>query len=62
MSNEYQEAIITRASEKSPGAKSKVIAVRLTGEVYQDLHRAAELAGVKTSDLVRAAVEEFVRG
>lgn len=61
MLNDYQAAVILRASEKSPGAKPKVVAVRLTSEVYQDLYRAAELAGVKTSDLVRAAVEEFVQ-
>ena len=61
MLNDYQAAVILRASEKSPGAKPKVVAVRLSDEVFNALAVQAELAGVKTSDLVRAAVEEFVQ-
>lgn len=61
MLNDYQAAVILRASEKSPGAKPMVVAVRLSVDVHSALAIQAELAGVKLSDLVRSAAEEFVQ-
>lgn len=57
--SELRDAILARASKPSK-AVAKVVAVRIKGETYEKLSAAAADAGVKPSDLVRAAIEEFV--
>lgn len=52
------DSILARAS-KPTKAVTKVIAVRVQGQTWTVLNEQAELAGVKPSDLVRAAVEQF---
>ena len=57
--SDLREAVLARASKPSK-AVAKVVAVRIKGETYEKLEAAAKDAGVKPSDLVRAAIEEFV--
>ena len=55
---DFKDAVLARASKPSK-AGSKVVAVRLPAETYAALADAAEMAGVKPADLVRAAIAEF---
>lgn len=58
--SELREAILARTS-KPPKAVTKVVAVRISAEIHAKLAEQAELAGVKPGDIIRAAIEEFVK-
>ncbi len=56
-----RDAVFARAAK--PGkAGARVVSVRIPGPTYAKLQAAAEEAGVKPADLVRAAIEEFTTG
>jgi uncharacterized protein (DUF1778 family) len=52
------DSVLARAS-KPTKVVTKVIAVRITAQTHDILEEQAKLAGVKSSDIVRAAVEQF---
>ena len=55
-----KDAVLARACK--PGKSgSKVVAVRVPNRTDAKLQDAAEQAGVKPADLVRAAIEEFCK-
>lgn len=58
--SEVRNAILARACKPSK-AVTKVVAVRVNEEVHAKLVKAAEDAGIKPGDIVRAAIEEFCK-
>ena len=56
----FKEVVLARASKPSKSV-AKVVAVRINGQTYDILKEQADQAGVKVSDLVRAAIEELCR-
>jgi hypothetical protein len=56
--SEVRNAILERASKPTKSV-ARVVTVRINSKTYDVLKEQAELAGVKPSDLVRAAIEAF---
>ncbi len=56
--SEVRNAILERASKPTKSV-AKVVTVRVNSLTYDILKEQADLAGVKPSDLVRAAIEAF---